>query len=96
MSNRNSRKVFIALAGGNPDAEKNFEDPIQRRRTLEEVREFLPAQEIDNLEKIYHGSNFIVWGSVPGPKNESWWEKMTPGSVLAILDTHPLIHGDSK
>jgi hypothetical protein len=86
MSDRNSRKVFIALAGGNPAAQRNFADTIQRKRTLQEVRRFLPPQQIDNLEKIYHGSNFIVWGSVPGPMNESRLEKMTPGDVVLIYN----------
>jgi hypothetical protein len=80
------RHVFIVVAGGNPAAERHFEDTIQRKRTLEEVRGFLPSREIENLERIYHGSNFIVWGAVPGPMNESRWEKMTPGDVVLIYN----------
>jgi hypothetical protein len=80
------RHVFIVVAGGNPAAERHFEDTIQRKRTLEEVRGFLPPREIENLERIYHGSNFIVWGAVPGPMNESRWEKMTPGDVVLIYN----------
>jgi len=87
MSNGTSRKVFLVVAGGNSSAERHFEDTIQRKRTLEEVRRFLPSQEIDNLETIYHGSNFIVWGAVPGPMNESRWEKMTPGDVVLIYNS---------
>jgi hypothetical protein len=82
-----SRKVFLVLAGGNPSAERNFEDTIQRKRTLDEVRTFLPVREIENLERIYHGSNFIVWGSVPGPMNENRWEKMAPGDVVLIYNS---------
>jgi hypothetical protein len=81
-----SRKVFIVVAGGNASARRHFEDTIQRKRTLEEVRRFLPSREIENLEQIYHGSNFIVWVSVPGPMNESRWEKMTPGDVVLIYN----------
>lgn len=81
-----SRKVFIVVAGGNASAQRHFEDTIQRKRTLDEVRRFLPQQEIDNLEKIYHGSDFIVWGAVPGPMNENRWEKMTPGDVVLIYN----------
>jgi len=86
MSNEHSRNVFLVVAGGNTPAEKHFEDTLQRKRTLEEVRRFLPSQEIENLEGIYHGSNFIVWGAVPGPMNESRWEKMTPGDVVLIYN----------
>jgi hypothetical protein len=80
------RKVFFVVAGGNPSAEKHFEDTIQRKRTLHEVRGFLPSQEIENLERIYHGSNFIVWGAVPGRMNEVRWEKMAPGDVVLIYN----------
>jgi hypothetical protein len=85
MSYGNSRKVFLVVAGGNLSAERHFEKTIQRNRTLEEVRRFLPSQEIENLERIYHGSNFIMWGAVPGPVNESRWEKMSPGRRGAYL-----------
>ncbi len=86
MPDRHSRNVFLVVAGENPAAERHFEDTVQRKRTLEEVRRFLPLQEIENLEGIYHGSNFIVWGAVPGPMNESRWEKMTPGDVVLIYN----------
>jgi len=87
MPHGNLRKVFLVVAGGNPSAERHFEDTIQRKRTLQEVRGFLPSQEIENLEKIYHGSNFIVWGAVPGPMNESRWEKMAAGDVVLIYNS---------
>src|SRR6266542_1787172 len=86
MPHGNLRKVFLVVAGGNTAAERHFEDTIQRTRTLEEVRGFLPSAEIGNLEKIYHGSNFIVWGSVQGPMNESRWEKMTAGDVVLVYN----------
>ena len=86
MPDGHSRNVFLVVAGGNPAAERHFEDTIQRKRTLEEVRRFLPSQEIENLEKIYHSSNFIVWGSVPGPMNETRWGKMAPGDVVLVYN----------
>ena len=86
MTHALSRKVFLVVAGGNPAAERHFEDTIQRKRTVEEVRRLLPSKEIENLERIYHSSNFIVWGAVPGPMNESRWEKMMPGDVVLIYN----------
>jgi hypothetical protein len=86
MPHGNLRNVFVVVAGGNPAAKKHFEDTIQRKRTVEEVRGFLPSQEIENLESIYHGSNFIVWGAVPGPMNESRWEKMKAGDVVLVYN----------
>jgi hypothetical protein len=86
MPDGHSRKVFLVVAGGNSAAERHFEDTIKRKRTLDEVRRFLPIREAENLEKIYHSSNFIVWGAVPGPMNESRWEKMMPGDVVLIYN----------
>jgi hypothetical protein len=86
MAHQNLRKVFLVVAGGNPAAERHFEDTIQRKRKLEEVGPFLPLQEIEVLEQIYHGSNFIVWGAVPGPMNVSRWEKMAAGDVVLIYN----------
>ena len=83
--NRN-RKIFIVVAGGNLAAERHFEDTIKRKRRLSEVQRYLPQEEIENLEVIYHNSPFIVWGAVPGPMNEIKWEKMKPGDVVLIYN----------
>lgn len=80
------RRIFIVVAGGNLAAEKHFEDTIQKKRNLEEIRSFLPPVEIKNLEDIYHNTPFIVWGAVPGPMNESRWEKMKPGDIVLIYN----------
>lgn len=82
----NSRRIFIVVAGGNPAAERHFEDTIQRKRNIAECRRFLPQEEIENLENIYHSAPFIVWGSVPGTMNESRWEKMKPGDIVLIYN----------
>jgi hypothetical protein len=81
---KNIRKIYIVVAGGNPAAERHFEDTIQKKRTLKEVRQFLPDPQIKNLEQIYHDSPFIVWGSVPGPLNETRWNRMEPGDIVLI------------
>ena len=86
MLHGNPRKVFLVVAEGNPAAERHFEDTIQGKRNVEEVRRFLPSREIENLEHIYHSSNFIVWDAVPGPMNESRREKMALGDVVLIYD----------
>ena len=80
------RRIFIVVAGGNLAAERHFEDTIQKKRNLSEVKSFLPQEEIDNLEKIYHGAPFIVWGSVPGTMNETRWQRMEPGDILLIYN----------
>lgn len=45
-----------------------------------------PHVDGENLEKIYHSSNFIVWGAVPGPMNETRWEEMKPGDVVLVYN----------
>lgn len=82
----NLRRIFIVVAGGNPAAERHFQDTIQRKRNIAECRRFLPQQEIENLENIYHGAPFIVWGSVPGKMNESRWDKMKLGDIVLIYN----------
>lgn len=82
----NLRRVFIVVAGGNSAAERHFEDTIQRKRNIAEIRRFLPQSEIENLEGIYHNAPFIVWGAVPGPMNESRWGKMKPGDIVLIYN----------
>jgi hypothetical protein len=81
-----SRKIFIVVAGGNYAAERHFDETIKHKRTLNEVRNYLPQNEINNLENIYHSSPFIVWGAVPGPQNEIRWEKMSVGDVVLIYN----------
>lgn len=78
--------MLLVVAGGNASAQRHFEDTIQRKGTLDEVRRFRPAGEIENRERIYHGSDFIAWGAIPGPMNENRWEKMTPGDVVLIYN----------
>src|SRR5438874_11941497 len=85
MPHRQLRNVFLVVAGGTPAAERNFEYTIQRKRTLEEGRRFLLSQEIENLETIYHESDFIVSGTVPGAMNESRWERMRTGVIVIIF-----------
>ncbi len=81
------RKIFIVVAGGNTAAQRHFEDTIQRKRSVDEVKQFLPQEQADNLQNIYHRSDFIVWGSVPGPMNEPRWDKMDPGDVVLIYNS---------
>ncbi len=82
----NLRSFFIVVAGGNPAAERHYEDTIQRKRNLSEIRRFLPSHEIENLEKIYNNVPFVVWGSVPGRMNETRWGKMKTGDILLIYN----------
>jgi hypothetical protein len=81
------RKIFIVVAGGNPAAERHFLDTIQKKRTIDEVKQYLPPEQVNNLQNIYHNSDFIVWGSVPGPMNEPRWDKMDPGDVVLIYNS---------
>jgi hypothetical protein len=47
-------------------------------------------KEIESLQTIYHGSDFILWGAVPGPMNENRWERMEPGDVVLISSAHAI------
>lgn len=78
------RNIYIVVAGGNTAADRHFDDTIQSRRQLSEVRQHLEQEEAKNLEAIYHGAPFIVWGAVPGPMNVQRWESMSPGDIVLI------------
>lgn len=80
------RQVFVVVAGGNAEADRHFEDTIQRKRTLNEVRKFLSPQEIHDLEAIYHTAPFVVWGAIPGKMNEPRWKSMQPGDLVLIYN----------
>jgi hypothetical protein len=55
-----SRKVFLVVAGGNTSAQQHFEDTIQRKRTLEEVKRFLLTQEIENWKRSFPAGVYRV------------------------------------
>ncbi len=78
------RQIFIVVAGGNAAADRHFEDTIQRKRTLDEVRQFLSSQEIHEIESVYHTAPFIVWGAIPGPMNIPRWQSMRVGDIVLI------------
>ena len=83
----NKRKIYIVVAGGgNLAAQKHFEDTIQTKRSLSEIRKYLPESEIVNLKKIYRNAPFIVWGAVPGPSNKARWERMKQGDFILIYN----------
>lgn len=50
------RNIFVVVAGGNAAAERHFEDTILTHRNIGEVRQYLSAEEIQNLEYIGHSN----------------------------------------
>jgi hypothetical protein len=86
-----SRRVFLVVAGGNAAAQPHFEDTIRRERTLDEVRRFLPAREVENLEKTITGRTLSCGVRYPVPmgenrSDENRSEKMRPGDVVLICN----------
>lgn len=75
------RKVFVVPASG-PEAASHFDDTIRRKRTISEIQGFLNDREIAEIQRIYHGYNFAVWGALPSPGNTSTWTKMEPGDYI--------------
>lgn len=75
------RKIFIIAASGS-EAAGHYQDTIKRKRNIEEVSKFVSAKETQELDKIYHGRDFAVWGATPGSGNVSTWTKMYPGDYV--------------
>lgn len=77
------RKIFIVTASGN-EAFVHYQDTIKRKRSIEEVSDFISPEETKQLQNIYHGKDFAIWGATPGPGNAGTWTKMYPGDYVVF------------
>ncbi len=86
-----TRKIFFVVASGGHETERHYIDTIERKRTVDEASKFLAPQEIEILNKDYHGGPFAVWGAVPGSGNLRTWESMEPGDYVLIYKSGKVI-----
>lgn len=77
------RKIFIIAASG-PEAFGHYRDTIKRKRNIREVSRFISSKETLELDNIYHGRDFAVWGATPGSGNINTWTKMYPGDYVVF------------
>lgn len=77
------RKVFIVSASG-PEACGHYQDTIKRKRSILEVAKFINQEQRENLDNLYHGKDFAIWGATSGRGNVSTWTKMEPGDYVVF------------
>lgn len=77
------RKIFIVTASG-PEAYGHYQDTIKRRRSLTEISRFVSSDDVKQLDNIYHGKDFAIWGATPGSGNTNTWVKMYPGDYVVF------------
>lgn len=75
------RKIFIVAASG-PEASGHYQDTIKRKRNIREVSRYISSKESLELDSIYHGRDFAVWGATSGSGNINTWNKMHPGDYV--------------
>lgn len=75
------RKIFIVAASG-AEAAGHYRDTIKRKRNIREASRFISSKESLELDNIYHGRDFAVWGAIPGSGNINTWTKMYPGDYV--------------
>lgn len=77
------RKVFIVTASGS-EAQGHYQDTIIKKRNPEEISKFISLDENKQLDNIYHGRGFAIWGATPGSGNTNTWSKMSPGDYVVF------------
>jgi len=75
------RRVFIVTASSS-EAYSNYQDTIKRKRSLSEIQDFLSDDKLAELNRLYHGKNFAIWGVTPGPGNLNTWTRMEKGDYV--------------
>jgi hypothetical protein len=85
------RKIFFVVASGGYDTERHYNDTIQRKRTIEEISQFLTSTEVQLLKNNFHGQPFAIWGAMPGSGNIRTWESMESGDYVMIYRNGKII-----
>ena len=85
------KRTFFVVASGGHDTEIHYQETIKNKRSLSEVKEFLTQDQVEDLKKIYKGTDFAVWGSVPGELNITTWHSMSPGDYILVYRDKKII-----
>ncbi len=81
---KKERKIFFVVASGEHDTDRHYHDTIKNKRTIKEATQFLSSEKIKELESIFRGQSYIVWGAEPGSNNIRNWGSMEPGDYVMI------------
>ena len=84
------RNVFIVVAGGNADAERHFEDTIQRKRSISGTARLRSLTRLTFDEGLQIGatwspdSRYIAYSSDRGGKFDIWVQQVSGGDPVQI------------
>lgn len=81
------RNVFLLyMPPGNREAMVHYEDTIRQRVPLDRIAPLVSRSLVDELKRIFQSNRIAVWGSVPGPRNQQTFDRMTPGDHVLIVE----------
>ena len=81
------RNVFIVyMPPGNFEAMVHYEDTIKQRVGHDSIARFVSADLARKLRSIFGPNRIAVWGSRPGPKNQSRFDRMASGDQILIVE----------
>lgn len=81
---RNVFLVYMPLR--NAEAMAHYEDTIKRKVSLDRIVRFVSPDLRSKLQGIFGQHPIAVWGSVSGPMNQSFFDKMSEGDDLLIVE----------
>jgi len=64
----------------------HYEDTIKRKVSLDRIVKFVSPDLRSKLQNIFGQHPIAVWGSVSGPMNQSFFDKMSEGDDLLIVE----------
>jgi len=87
----NMKRTFFVVTSGGHDTERHYQDTIESKRSLSEIKQFLSEDKAEDLERIYKGRSFAVWGATPGEGNIQTWHSMSEGDYVLIYRNKRII-----
>lgn len=84
--------VIIAVVGSSTDSKKHYNDTILHEIDfLAESYSKLLDSEIEILNNFFPDGRARFWGMKPGPRNDMWFRKLSPGDVAIFTGGNELI-----
>lgn len=73
---------LYCFTGSDKISQENLEKTIYKKISLEEYREYLSSEEIQELTSLGLMDGCHMWGAEPGPSNSNRWEKVENGDRI--------------
>lgn len=81
------RNVFMVyMPPSNHEAMVHYEDTIKNRVPQDRIAGLVPGDLMRKLKTVFGPNPVAVWGSRPGPQNQSRFDKMAAGDYVLIVE----------